>query len=344
MKDVAVCECFPRDGLGPAKGGEEACTAREEAASRVRAANPAEACPTAAPAACERGAEADPKQPQPASDSLGPPQPAELRMGGPSGAALSVDFSVPVPQASLHVAGRPLLSGPWQALVRIDGMVKPAAGPWSEVCRHRSAQCDYLELAQPLEDGWRLTRQMLLAERDQFLLVADGVLGPPSARATIEYQLRWPLAPGVSCAWARENWEGWLVDGRQRQASILPLELPEWRAAWEDAALETADGALRLAQRVRGGALYAPLWLDLARGRLRQALTWRRLTVGENLSVVSRDEAVGYRVQVGRQQWLIYHSLAPVGNRSVLGLNTCAAFVCGRFLPEGKIEEIVVIQ
>lgn len=280
----------------------------------------------------------------PGSDGSEPPRPIVLRLGAPGAAALSVDASSPVLEASLDVAAGRLLSGPWQAHVRVAGVVKLAAGPWSEVCRHRDAKGDYLELEQPLEDGWRLVRQMLVALRDQFLLVADSVVGPPSVRTAIDYELRWPLAPGVACTWARESWEGWLVRGRQRQAGLLPLALPEWRAAWEDGALETAEGMLRLHQAAHGSALYAPLWFDLARGRLRRALTWRRLTVGENLSVVPRDEAVGYRVQVGRQQWLVYHSLVPVGNRSVLGLNTCAAFVCGRFLPSGKIEEIVVIE
>ena len=351
MKDVAACGSVLAGGGEPCEGQQEPVPAwanEAHPAEGAVAARPAPCLPGTDPAATAEAHGAPPGAgealPRPASGHSGQPRQFVLRQGALGAAELEVDFSSPVLSAALRVAAGPLLSGPWQALVRLAGAAQAAAGPWNEVCRHRDAKCEYVELEQPLEGDWRLTRQMLLARRDQFLLLADAVVGPPSVRTAIEYELRWPLASGVACAWAKESWEGWIVRGRQRQASVLPLGLPEWRAAWEDGALEAAEGTLRLRQAAHGSALYAPLWLDLARGRLRRALTWRRLTVGENLAVVPPEEAVGYRVQVGREQWLIYHSLAPVGNRSVLGLNTCAAFVCGRFLPSGKIEEIVVIE
>lgn len=371
MKDAAVCTSLPGDSTEPSAGrdvtltsgtladgtltgktsgtgalvarGGEACPA-EGALAPKPVANGSTRGPAAPPARSEAASGVGEPPPELASSPNGQPRNVLLRQGAPSAAELAVDWSSAVLQASLRVVARPLLSGAWQATVRVAGVEKLAAGAWSEVCRHHDAKCDYLELEQPLEDGWKLVRQMLLARRDRFLLLADSAVGPPDARVPIEYQLHWPLAEGVACAWAEESWEGWLVRGKQRQASVLPLELPEWRAAWEDAALASTDGRLHLRQTARGRALCAPLWFDLDRKRLRRALTWRRLTVGENLAVVPRDEAVGYRVQVGREQWLIYNSLAPVGNRSVLGLNTCAALVCGRFLPSGKIEEIVVIE
>lgn len=361
MKDWAVCDSVLHGG-SESRGGSEPTERREEALpALVSELRPAEGAFAEEPVARGPGARVtasehaegraakeadDPPSPasRPNGQPGGKPQQVVLRQGKAGAAELSVDWSSSTLQATLRVAAGLLCSGAWQAIVRVAGTVKAPAGPWNEVCRHHDARSDYLELEQPLDDGWRLVRQMLLARQDQFLLMADSVLGPPAAREAIDYQLQWPLAAGGACTWAKESWEGWLVRGGQRQASLLPLALPEWRAAWEDGALASEEGMLQLHQSARGRALYAPLWWDLSRGRLRRALTWRRLTVGENLSVVPRDEAVGYRVQIGREQWLIYHSLAPVGNRSVLGLNTCAAFVCGRFLPSGKVEEIVVIE
>lgn len=269
---------------------------------------------------------------------------ARLRRNAGPPVDLVVDFSADPPRAALYEAGKQLLAGPLGATVRVDGTRLSPCGPWQEVLWHRERSCDYLEIAQPLDGGWRLARQMLLARQDAILLLADSVLAPAGVRGTITYELAWPLAEGVRLVCAAQTREGWLVQGRRRMALLLPLALPEWRADFEEGVLMASEGSLRLCQVGRGAALYAPLWIDLAPSRVAQARTWRRLTVGENLAVVPRDEAVGYRVQVGRRQWLLYHSLAPVGNRSVLGLNTCAAFVCGRFLSSGKVRPIVVIE
>ena len=70
-------------------------------------------------------------------------------------------------------------------------------------------------------------------------------------------------------------------------------------------------------------------------------MTWRQLTVAENLTAQSDDVAVGYRVQIGRQQWLFYRSLAACGNRTLLGHNLVSEFLVARFSKEGKVEAIV---
>jgi hypothetical protein len=73
-------------------------------------------------------------------------------------------------------------------------------------------------------------------------------------------------------------------------------------------------------------------------------MTWRRLTVAESLNVVPADMAVGYRIQVGKSQWLIYRSLSPSRNRTVLGQNFSSEFVVARFLPTGKAETLLEIE
>ena len=49
------------------------------------------------------------------------------------------------------------------------------------------------------------------------------------------------------------------------------------------------------------------------------------------LQVVPRDVAVGFRAQSGDDQWLVYRSLGPAGNRAVLGQNISSEFYAGRF-------------
>lgn len=161
----------------------------------------------------------------------------------------------------------------------------------------------------------------------------------------IRYAATIALGDKVQFAPAAETREGWLACGRQRCATIVPLALPEWRAerGHSDFA-SAADNTLVLMQAAQGHALYAPLWIDLDPRHTRQPVTWRRLTVAENLQVMPRDVAVGYRVQIGRGQWLTYRTLAPRGNRTVLGQNYSADFVCSRLIPNGLTEGIIEIQ
>ena len=53
---------------------------------------------------------------------------------------------------------------------------------------------------------------------------------------------------------------------------------------------------------------------------------------------------LGRRVQIGRGHWLVYRTLAPRGNRTVLGQNFSAEFVCCRLKKSGKAETIIEIQ
>src|SRR5207249_5107973 len=133
---------------------------------------------------------------------------------------------------------------------------------------------------------------------------------------------------------AHETREGWLVADGRRRATIIPLALPEWRAEFCHSELSAESHRLTLRQAALGRNLFAALWIDLNPRRARRPLTWRRLTVGENLALVPRDMAVGYRVQVGHEQWLFYRSIAPVGNRSVLGHNTISSYACARILKD----------
>ena len=64
-------------------------------------------------------------------------------------------------------------------------------------------------------------------------------------------------------------------------------------------------------------------------------------TVAESLQTVGRDIAVGYRIQIGKEQWLIYRSLCASSNRTVLGQNYSTEFVVARFRPNGIAEKML---
>jgi hypothetical protein len=248
-------------------------------------------------------------------------------------------------QVELSAAGRELISGGWTWHATAGGEVLAAAGEWAEVCWHREPACDYLEIELALSGGWKLERQAFLARKDRFLLLADALIGPSGgAAAEIRYRSSLSLASDAALGAAGETREGWISAGGRAAVRAVPLALPEWREEYCHGELTSGEGRLRLAQAALGRRVYAPLWIDLDPARMRRSVTWRRLSVGENLGLAPRDVAVGYRVQVGGEQWLVYRSLAPVGNRSVLGHNTYADFVCARFMPSGQCKEILAIE
>jgi hypothetical protein len=122
----------------------------------------------------------------------------------------------------------------------------------------------------------------------------------------------------------------------------LPLGLPEWRTAGAGR-LEAASGGLVLSQQ-GGGRLYAPLWLDFDAGRIGGPLTWRQLTVADTRLILPPHQAVGYRVQAGLEQWLVYRSLDTPRNRTLLGCNVSCEFLVGRVKNSGEVARTLEIQ
>lgn len=243
---------------------------------------------------------------------------------------------------------------------------------WEEVCWLADAEAEYLELSADFAGGWRVERHILLARQDRFLFLADAVLGaadaPRAPEASIdgrggngalradsrgaarrsgggiEYAARLTLAPAARYEPAGLSHEGRLNAGGRRAAMVLPLALPEWRAESAPGSLAAVDGRLELRQTGPGPNLLAPLWIDLDSRRARRALTWRRLTVAESRRIVATEEAVGYRVQVGAAQWLIYRTLSQRANRTLLGHNLSTSMLVARFDRSGEVTPLVEIE
>ncbi len=232
-------------------------------------------------------------------------------------------------------------SGEWSTRIAIDGRQLGIERDWKETCWFSDDDLDYVELEAKLGDGWRLERQVLLARDDHFLFVADALLG--EKEADIDYRSMLPLLQDIRFEPAKKTSEGFLV-GSRRVGLAMPLALPEWRAAEVAGVLEAGGSGLELRQRVRASRLYAPLFVDLDRKRMRKQRTWRQLTVAEKLEVQPPSVAVGYRVQAGDDQWLFYRSLTRPANRTILGQNLSNEFFAARFDREGEAEEMIGIS
>ncbi len=259
----------------------------------------------------------------------------------PHSPKLVVAFDRSQVRVELTNAEEIVLSGTWAPHIQADGQALTVASEWTVTCWSSDVDVDFIELEAELNDGWVLQRHFLLARQDGFLWAADVVAGGPASE--LEYALDLPVATGVSFHAEKETREGTLKSKRNL-ALLCPPGLPEWRqeSRWGD--LNATQGGVQLRHQQSGKALYAPLFFDLHKRRMRQPATWRQLTVAESLQIVGPDVAVGYRVQVGPEQWICYRSLAAEGNRTVLGQNYSDEFVMSRFLTDGDAESMLEIS
>jgi hypothetical protein len=257
-------------------------------------------------------------------------------------------------ELELVSSGRVAVAGQWQFEISQQGQPLVPASNWESVCHYCDEDVEYLELEIELSGGVQLQRQIVLALEDRFLLLADAVLS--SRTGELAYRSVLPLASGVEFRPAKESREGLLAFGPTSRAGgkastsarplaqVLPLAMPEWRAEQSVCELKATEGGLGLWQSTSGHRLFAPLFIDLDRGRFRRRMTWRRLTIAEGLTVVPSETAVGFRVAIGLQQWIFYRSLAIRSNRTLLGHNLSTESLIARFDKNGEVTPIVEIE
>ena len=239
-----------------------------------------------------------------------------------------------------------VLSGPWGWEVAVGGKTLEPLSDWEEICWVSDDDADYLELELALSEDVVLQRHLLVAREDGFMLLADSVLCEEEAAKPpkIEYRATLPLTSGIEIQPAEETNEAILAMSKKNLAQIFPLALSEWREADSPGAMQITPDGLELKFSVKGNALFAPLFFDLDPRRFARHLTWRQLTVAESLEIQPADVAVGYRVQLGKEQWLIYRSLAQTANRTLLGHNLSTEMLVARFDPTGEVEALVEIE
>ena len=167
---------------------------------------------------------------------------------------------------------------------------------------------------------------MVVLPDEKIVFLADA-LTSRSGAAAMPQELRYrgavPLAGGLDSHHENETREI-IVSDTETRCMALPLALPEWRVAGRGGFDATAEG-LVLEQQ---GALrlYAPLWLDCDAKRIAKPRTWRQLTVADTRTILPAHQAVGFRVQAGLEQWLVYRALDVPRNRTLLGCNVSCEF------------------
>ena len=256
-----------------------------------------------------------------------------------------VDYSRSDIQIEVEAEGRTLISGSWGMETTYAGKLLEPVDEWEQQCWYSDDECDYLDLVIELSGGVRVERQIFLGKEDGFLLTHDILHGPSSPSGEWRHTNWLPLADGIKFMPEKKTRDGVLADSKGgSRATVLPLALAEWRNDPRFGELSSNSGKLELAQTSRGARLSCPLWIDLNSRRTAKPRTWRQLTVAATLEVAPSDVAVGYRVQLGDLQWLAYRSLAAPANRTVLGQNTAAELMIGRFFRTGEFDELLAVD
>lgn len=288
----------------------------------------------------------------------------EPAVGGVPGLRVLLDHREATPWLEVAVDDRLLVCGPWAARVRVGGRAREPQEPWTVEAWEPGRKVSFIEISAPLGAGMRLDRHLVVLHRQGIVLAGDAVVartgGPQAAspprmephggngRAdaavgqddAIEYEGTVPLAAELEAEAAAETREVVLADARVR-GTVLPLALPEWRAGG-GGSFDAGPGGLVLRQS-GPGRLYAPLWIDCVGHRAAAARTWRQLTVADSRRILAPWQAVGFRVQAGDEQWLVYRALDAPRNRTVLGCNLACDFLVGRIKPRGLVARILEI-
>ena len=208
-------------------------------------------------------------------------------------------------------------------------------------CWHSDERVEYIELEYQLDQGATLERQILLGREDHFVLIADAIHFAESGE--IQYEHRLPLSPNISVLCESETREVYLKD-KQIESLVLPLGLGEWKADGARGSLNAEQGDLLLKQSCVGRAIYAPLFFDLSPQRSKRPRTWRHLTVAEDRVNLKKDQAAAFRIQIGKEQWLICRNLDGSSNRTFMGENHIGEFFVGRSDGVSEAEELLEIE
>ena len=261
-------------------------------------------------------------------------------------ARLNLDYQANQVRCELFHGKGQMIKGYIENNLQISGVNQYPTSGWDEVCEYTDKDVHYLEIEQDWSGGVVLQRQFVLVRKDQCVLFSDAILPKEKGGklGEINYQCRIPLRESESINVDQEVRE--LFFGtRKRRAMGIPLAAPEWRVGPSECDLNISADHHLVMSASGNDRLFSPIWFDFARRRFSRKRTWRQLTVVDQLRIVEPCEAVGYRIQVGSEQWMVYRSLHGQRTRTVLGKHLIADFYCAKFNPsDGNFKEIITVD
>ena len=244
-------------------------------------------------------------------------------------------------ELELAAGGEVLGAGEWQIEVRRDGQLLPTASDWQQTCWVGDADVDYLELEIKLGDGTARAAASRAGAEGPCPLAGRRRLGRPqrevriSGRAAARARDRVPR-PGRDPRGRFDGQKG-TCDGPAVGLARVAAGRAGRRVGRRPGGLDPAAGDRGTAA---SGAVVLRSRSRAASAPIDVAAAYR----GPCAVAQPADVAAGYRVAIGDRQWLIYRSLGPKANRTVLGHNLATETLLARFERSGEVESIVQIE
>lgn len=256
---------------------------------------------------------------------------------------VAVDYSDVTARIELvGMKGKTLLSGDWTAQVEHNGQSQLQLDDWERVCWFSDEDVDYLELEAKFGQACCVQRQLMLFREERMVVVADALLGDQEGKWTLTSSI--PIAADIELQRSDKNTEVFLASSPRDRALVMPLAIPEWRRESSPFQLGVSDDKLVMRSDSAVPRMYVPIVICLNGKHASKPLTWRRLTVGENMTIVAPDVASAFRAQIGKEQWLLYRTLTKPTRRTAMGMHTGADFLAVRFCAEsGEFETLVEV-
>ena len=257
---------------------------------------------------------------------------------------MAIDFSdSPLALEVIGPKGITLLAGKWPLQVELDGQAQIQLDDWDEVCWYSDDEVDYLEVEAKFGDNCIVQRQMMLFHEDHMVMLADALLGDRAGNWSLQSSI--PLGAGIRYEEAAATREGWLVTPAGARCVVMPLAQPEWRKQLCNMKTLVESDSLVMRAATTAQRLYSPVLISLKPAHADKPLTWRQLTVAEDLTIVPASVAVAFRIQIAKEQWLIYRTLDEPVRRTALGMHTIYDFFAGRFDGDtGDVDILVEVE
>lgn len=250
-----------------------------------------------------------------------------------------------------QLAGMPVFSGLWNISLQINGKQPRPASPWQAVCCESNECYSYSEWEMHLAGDYRIERRCILVPDEKILLLGDTVRKKNSSQELktqkIEYISNIQMNPKLTCTPSQDG--GVFIHPNANNdspskpiAHIIPFFFENIAATQKTS--QHYEDAVQTVFSKTGTALFAPLLIDYDPVRMKKPVIVRRLTVAKQGTSVPNDDALGFRVQLGKDQFIVYQTLNEKAVRTVLGLHLISDFVLGKFYKETGPQTIVGIE
>ncbi|ADG68524.1 hypothetical protein Plim_2701 [Planctopirus limnophila DSM 3776] len=259
-------------------------------------------------------------------------------------AACTIAYHKPWPDVDLSTGNTTLIRGSCGIEASTPAGQLELADGWSCVCWNADEDGDYAELQMIGPERLFLERQNYLSRSQGFALFGEILRGKSAGEYALKTSL--PISPELTVESDRLTREWQLKKQGKLVGRVFPLELPQQKIYSTPHTVEPHDGNLVFQYKAQGKAVYAVCVVVWDAKLLKRPAIWRKLTVTEDSRIVRDDEGVGYRLQLGSFQLVVYRSLKPTEYpRAVLGHHTAKETLIGSLdTKTGDVTPLLLVE